>query len=142
VKLTAMQEDVLAEGDARTEARAQCSRCLEDVPLILSGHFEALYVPKNGPYAERMHRPDFEWGDQRVNFYSEFTLDLTDEIRQCILLELPMKPLCRRDCAGLCPQCGKNLNEGPCTCLPDEDQAEDPFAKLRGLLPPDRGEPS
>ena len=119
-----MQGDVVLE----------CSRCLDLVELKLAGKFEALYVPDTGPYASRMGRRDFEWGDQRVNFYSEATIDLADEIRECLSLELPLKPLCRPDCAGLCPQCGHNLNEGPCECKPDKD--DDTWAALRKLIPP------
>jgi uncharacterized protein len=136
VKLTAMNEDVLTQADARTQARAECSRCLEEVPLDLAGHFDALYVPKDGPYAKRMNRPNFEWGDQRVNFYSDFTIDLSEEIRNCILLELPMKPLCRPDCAGLCPECGENLNAGPCGCKPDAPDT--PWSGLRTIVPPEK----
>lgn len=44
------------------------------------------------------------------------TLDLDELMREDILLELPTKFLCREDCRGLCPTCGKNLNEGPCGC--------------------------
>jgi uncharacterized protein len=133
-KLTRMQEDVLAQGQARTTARLECSRCLEPVQVELAGKFETLYVPDTGPYASRMGRRDFEWGDQRVSFYSGSTIDLTDELRQCLLLELPLKPLCRPDCAGLCPQCGQNLNEGLCECKPDE--GDDAWAALRKLIPP------
>jgi len=134
VKVTRMQEDVLAQGEARTIARLECSRCLEPVEVELAGKFESLYVPDTGPYASRMGRRDFEWGDQRVSFYSESTIDLTDELRQCLLLELPLKPLCRPDCAGLCPQCGQNLNAGPCGCKPDA--GDDTWAALRKLIPP------
>ena len=45
-------------------------------------------------------------------------VDLTKDIREGILLNLPHFPVCRQDCKGLCPQCGKNLNEGTCTCTP------------------------
>jgi len=134
VKLTRMQEDVLAQGEARTTARVQCSRCLADIELSLAGRFEALYVPDAGAYAKRMGQPKFEWGDQRVSFYSELTIDLTNEIRQCLLLELPMKPLCRPDCAGLCTQCGQDLNQGPCNCQPDKE--DDIWGPLRKLIPP------
>ncbi|MBM4038456.1 MAG: DUF177 domain-containing protein [Planctomycetes bacterium] len=133
VTVTRMQEDVLAEGKASTTAIAECSRCLEDVPIALHGEFEALYVPDTGRFAKRMDHPDFAGSGQRVNFYSELTVDLTDEIRQSVLLELPMKPLCRPDCAGLCPRCGADLNAGPCACKPEK--AEDPWAKLRALIP-------
>ncbi|HUT32784.1 MAG TPA: DUF177 domain-containing protein [Planctomycetota bacterium] len=135
VTVTRLQEDVLAEGKANTTAHAECSRCLEDVPLELHGEFEALYVPDTGRFAKRMDHPDFAGTGQRVNFYSEQTIDLADEIRQCVLLELPMKPLCRPDCAGLCPSCGEDLNKGPCSCKPAAD--EGPFAALRKLIPPE-----
>ena len=121
VKVTRMQEDVLAEGTARTRARGACSRCLADVEFDLAGEFKALYVPEHGAYAKRADRRDFEWGDQRVNFYTQLTIDLASEIRQCLLLEIPMKPLCRPDCAGLCTRCGENLNEGPCQCAPEPE---------------------
>ena len=133
VKVTRMQQDVLAQGRAHTTARVQCSRCLADVELELTGEFEALFVPESGSYGKRLGRPDFEWGDQRVSFYSELTVDLTSEIAQSVLVELPMRRLCRSDCAGLCSQCGQNLNDGPCDCKPEDD---DPFASLRELFPP------
>jgi len=132
-----MQEDVLAQGKASTKAHVECSRCLEDVEVDLAGEFEALYVTATGRFAKRMGHPDFAGGDQRVNFYSELTVDLSDEIRQCILLALPIKPLCRPDCAGLCPQCGRNRNEGPCGCK--EDAEDDLWAKLRAIIPPGNG---
>lgn len=46
------------------------------------------------------------------------TVDVTGDIREGILLQLPTHPLCRQDCRGLCPQCGRNLNEGACDCAP------------------------
>lgn len=137
VKVTRMQEDVLAQGEAHTRARTQCGRCLEDVEVELAGRFEALYVADTGAYAARAGRRDFEWADQRVNFYSEDTVDLADEIRQCIVLALPMKPLCRPDCAGLCPSCGKNLNEGPCEC--EGEPPGDVWDQLRKLIERDEG---
>ncbi|MBM3157836.1 MAG: DUF177 domain-containing protein, partial [Chloroflexi bacterium] len=45
-------------------------------------------------------------------------LDLSEAIRQYTIMALPMKPVCREDCAGLCPHCGRNLNLGPCKCPP------------------------
>jgi uncharacterized protein len=48
------------------------------------------------------------------------TVDLTADIREDILLDLPAYPVCKPDCKGLCPQCGKNLNGGDCACRPPE----------------------
>jgi uncharacterized protein len=57
-------------------------------------------------------------------------------IRQNLLLVVPIKPLCRPDCAGLCPTCGENLNVRKCTCPPAE--IESPFKVLADLLEEDK----
>jgi uncharacterized protein len=129
-----MNEDVLVEGEARTTARVLCSRCLAEMDLPLRGEFQALYVPQARAQAEPTKRRASEWEDQRVNFYSEATVDLADEVAQALLIELPMRPLCRPDCAGLCPTCGHNRNDGPCSCPPE--RGDDPWATLRRLFPP------
>ena len=54
-----------------------------------------------------------------VDEKTEF-VDLTDELRQSIILSLPSYPVCREDCRGICPTCAKNLNEGPCACRREE----------------------
>ena len=54
-----------------------------------------------------------------VNPYNGEYIDLTETIRELLILSEPMKVLCRPDCAGLCPQCGANLNEGACSCPTD-----------------------
>ena len=53
-----------------------------------------------------------------------------------LIVDLPLQPLCDEDCQGLCPQCGKNLNDGPCGCEPPQDdvefeEAKNPFAALK-----------
>ena len=134
VKLTRMQEDILAQGEARTTVRLECSRCLDEVDVQIAGSFEALYAPEARASGQQTGRRDFEWGSRGVSFYGEGSIDLTDEIRQCLVIELPLKPLCRPDCSGLCPQCGQNLNERPCDCKADADAS--PWAALRDLIPP------
>lgn len=59
-------------------------------------------------------------------------LDLREAVRQNLLLALPMRAICREDCAGLCPTCGHNRNDGPCACQPVV--RDDRFAALRALL--------
>jgi len=67
-------------------------------------------------------------------------LDLTEVVRQYLILYREQYPLCDEACAGLCPVCGKNLNEGPCGC---QDAPQDPrWAALRELLKPDHPGPS
>jgi DUF177 domain-containing protein len=61
-------------------------------------------------------------------------LHLADLIRQYLLLAVPMHPLCREDCKGLCPQCGRNLNNGGCTC--NTESGDERWAALKRLLNP------
>lgn len=60
------------------------------------------------------------------------TVDLTADVREDILLSLPPYPLCEDSCKGVCPYCGKNLNEGPCSCRPEPDNPGT-WAALDGL---------
>ena len=60
------------------------------------------------------------------------SVDLTDELREAILLNFPNFPVCRPACQGLCPRCGANLNAGPCGCGRfEEDDAGGPFGGLK-----------
>lgn len=61
------------------------------------------------------------------------SVDLTDELRQCIILALPTYPVCRSDCRGVCAHCGKNLNEGPCSCV--DEMRDDRWGVLDALQP-------
>jgi uncharacterized protein len=58
-------------------------------------------------------------------------IDITEDVRQTVLIAVPLKLLCREECLGLCPHCGKDLNEGPCDCRPVEVDSR--WDKLRAL---------
>jgi uncharacterized protein len=98
-----------------------CSRCLTLFSYPLAFKIEEEFYPSvdiiNG---EPLSLPD----DSTSSVIDErHILDLTEVIRQHILLAAPVKPLCRTDCAGLCPQCGANLNETTCHCTPNRQTA-------------------
>ena len=108
-----------------------CGRCLEPFEVPVDASFELRYVPQteNTGEGEREIAND----DLAIAFYREGMLDLIDLMREQFVLALPMKPLCREDCRGLCPECGTNLNKGQCDCTP---RWEDPrLAALKSLLP-------
>lgn len=121
---------LLVQAQVEGEALVQCSRCLTPFKAPLSVSFEEEFV--EGLVEEEAPREDEE--DLSVaTRYEGDVIDLTDSLRDSILLELPMKPLCRPDCAGLCPTCGANLNEGPCGC--EKSHTVDPrLAALQKLL--------
>jgi uncharacterized protein len=86
---------LIVTGALSASARFSCSRCLEEVAAPVS-------VPR------------FRTEIEVIN--PEGTIDLTDAVREDIILALPYKTLCSPDCRGLCPHCGHNLNHGPCSC--------------------------
>ncbi|MGA7350598.1 MAG: DUF177 domain-containing protein [Acidobacteriaceae bacterium] len=93
---------------------APCARCLDPVGHTLSGDFDLLYRPLGidaGPTERALVVPETE-----IGYYQEGGLVLEDVLREQVLLTLPVRTLCRPDCKGLCPRCGRNLNTEPCTC--------------------------
>ncbi|MBA7580148.1 hypothetical protein ES708_22039 [subsurface metagenome] len=117
-KLMRTDRSILAKGTLHTEVEVTCSRCLSlfSYPLILN--IEEEYFPitdvASGASLLLPEEPSCFTIDEH------HVLDLTEAIRQYALLAIPMKLLCREDCAGLCPNCGHNLNQGPCDCSPRE----------------------
>ncbi|MDE3205128.1 MAG: DUF177 domain-containing protein [Acidobacteriota bacterium] len=88
----------------------ECRRCLTPVGGVLRCEVRELYRPRSPG-----EPPD---QDEETYPLSGEMLDLRPLVRDAILLELPIAPLCREGCAGLCPTCGADLNDGPCTCPP------------------------
>ena len=125
--------------DIRTRAQwsgtfeAPCARCLDPVKHELNGDFDLLFRPLGidaGPSERELGSHDTE-----IGYYQEEGLVLEDVLREQVLLSLPARSLCRPDCQGLCPRCGRNLNTEPCTC---EDTPSDPrwtaLSELRSRL--------
>ena len=106
--------DVRVRGTLRAEAELTCSRCLEPVILPIASDFDQLYEsnaihPLSGEIA-------LQEKDTDIGFFSGDTIEINDIIREQILLALPMKPICREGCKGLCPHCGRNMNAEACDC--------------------------
>jgi uncharacterized protein len=112
LKLSVVNRRFIAMGSYDTCLSMECHRCL-------------------GRYEYPVSSTDYIW-EQPVRLSGDEIIDLTEGIREEIILNLPLKNLCSEDCLGLCPRCGKNLNEGPCGC----PQAEPPstFSELDTLF--------
>jgi uncharacterized protein len=95
VDATLADNEILLQGRLAGQAMLTCSRCLEEYPQNIQVEFETVAKPEDGD------------------------VDLSGEISQAVVLSLPMKPLCREQCRGLCPHCGQNLNEANCRCKPE-----------------------
>ncbi len=114
-------------GDIETVAALTCSRCLESCELPLALHFRLLYTTSSENLGTRERRVDEE--SVTLTPYDGARLDIGTLLQEQIYLGLPLKPLCRDECRGLCARCGTNLNLGACEC--QEQRVEDP--RLRGL---------
>jgi uncharacterized protein len=108
-------EKVRLVGRVEGAIELTCSRCLEPFPVPVNVPFDLLFLPAVGPETTSEDRELGE-EDTGVSFYHEDVIDLGEVIREQFYLALPMKPLCREDCAGLCPVCGINKNREACSC--------------------------
>jgi uncharacterized protein len=126
VDLTAREvgDGILLRGRLRTAVRLSCRRCLAPVVSELDEHVDLLFAE---PLAEDEDTDDGEVyplprGDD---------LDLTDVVREQVVLHSPAFALCREDCKGLCPSCGADLNQGSCECVPQS--AGGPWDALKNV---------
>jgi DUF177 domain-containing protein len=110
-------EGIVLRGVVHAPWQAACSRCLQPVTGVIEVHVDELFEPH--PLAGETYRLDDD------------ALDLLPLVRDALLLDLPAAPLCRPDCAGICPQCGTDRNTGTCDCRDDEPDPR--WAALRSL---------
>lgn len=95
-------------GGLEGSAAGECRRCLTPVKYPVKGEMQLIYVDADDETADE---PDvYGLADLGTK------LDLRPAVREQWLLEAAVLPLCRPDCKGLCPTCGAELNDGPCTC--------------------------
>ena|SRR2546426_5154944 len=108
-------DEIWIRGTIHAIALQQCSRCLVDFSQILELEFEVFCAKL--PSARTMSHSALDEEDGGVHFHDGHVLSIDSEIRESVLLGLPMRPLCRDACAGLCPRCGEDRNLGSCRCV-------------------------
>jgi DUF177 domain-containing protein len=130
-ELTKGRDGISFTGRIRTSTHLSCSRCLEEYPFPLDSPFDLFYTTAPEGVAGDDNRMDNDM-ITRVH-YDGVRIDLRALLSEQIYLSLPLKPLCRPDCLGLCPRCGTNLNAAACACA--EERTEDPRLRvLKNLL--------
>ena len=129
VDLIRTRTGVLVRASLTVQESEVCSRCLkpldETVRIEFEEEFQATVDARTGASLPRPPDPDAFFIDEN------HMLDLNEAVRQYREVSMLMQPLCRADCEGLCPQCGKDLNAGPCECASDDVRG--PFAVLASL---------
>ena len=115
-------QSVHVRGRLSARVGLQCGRCLEDFAFAVEQDLDLFYLPHRAQEEESEEEDEVELADRDmvVAYYHGERLDLGEMIREQLFLGLPMKRLCREQCAGLCPTCGANRNARPCACPPVE----------------------
>ncbi|MFQ5824407.1 MAG: DUF177 domain-containing protein [bacterium] len=107
-------KNILVFTNIKTLANYVCDKCLVNFKKILLDDFSLLYTFD-------MDSTKYE-DDEKIRFINANTyeIDLTSDVRESLLLAVPMKVVCSDDCKGLCQTCGANLNEGDCQCVHED----------------------
>jgi len=132
VRLMRTQQGILVQAYLTVDAEMECSRCLKPARVTLETYLEEEFRStidintglRLGP------QPD-EIVDEEALIDAHHILHLDEAARQELEASLPLKPLCREACAGICPRCGSDLNQGPCGCAPEIDRR---WEALRQML--------
>lgn len=122
--------EIRVRGHLQVTVGVDCDRCLAEYLVPIDSDFDLLYMPNRFMPTD----PDLEVSgdDLNIGFYEGEGIELSDVLREHILLSLPMRRLCKEDCKGLCPMCGQDLNERTCDCKPETfDERWAPLKELR-----------
>jgi Predicted metal-binding, possibly nucleic acid-binding protein len=113
--------DIRVVGGLSAKVDLTCARCLEPISREVSRAFDLLYRPLGSDAGKA--EMSVTTAEAEVGYYQGEGLELDDVLREQLLLALPLKAICREDCKGLCPHCGRNLNAEQCNC---SEPIEDP----------------
>ena len=130
VEVQRILESYSINGDVRWRVSGECCRCLAPVTEDLEATFQVLLQRKEASDDELEALDDQD--DVEIVDPGTRKVDLAGRIQDLVVLELPLRAYCRQDCKGLCPQCGHELNSGPCECQSDAvDPRWEALAKLK-----------
>ncbi len=123
------KEGYVVSLNINSDIKVECSRCLEPFNMDLTGSNSILFSKKLGKNKELKEK----------DLYTEYLkdeehFDINELVREEIIVQTPMKPLCDENCKGICPVCGGNKNENLCNCESKSMKKDSPFSKLQVLL--------
>jgi len=131
VELIRTHDGILVRADLRTTVELTCSRCLTEFGYPVRFRIDEEFLPTLD-ILTGARLPVTVDTDPALLIDIHHILDLSEVVRQGLTLALPMVPICRNNCRGLCPNCGTNWNEKDCDC--ETDEIDPRFAELRKLL--------
>ena len=114
-------ERVSVRAEVEAVMKSRCFRCLEDVEMPITAPLDAVFAREEDP------------DDPDLYKFEASTIDLTDAVRDALVMEIPTRILCSEECKGLCPSCGANRNMVSCSCQEGEE-IPNPFAALKSIV--------
>ncbi|MFH0786461.1 MAG: DUF177 domain-containing protein [Pseudomonadota bacterium] len=124
-------EGILFRGTVRGKIRLDCGRCLEPYLKTLEEPVGSEWRLIPAPIKSSDQEGAFQIEDLETGQIKEGVLDLAERILEEVILTIPIQPLCRETCLGLCPICGENKNTTPCSCKSKEGTS--PFSVLKNV---------
>ncbi|MGD8990294.1 MAG: DUF177 domain-containing protein [Desulfobacterales bacterium] len=133
VKAFKIRELYEVEGNFETRIRISCSRCLKDFETPLASNFALTYTREVQGLMDVLDEKEIELKLEDVGllYFRGEEINLQQGIQEQVVMAFPLQPLCARDCKGLCPQCGSDLNLNDCGCK--QVSASNKFAVLKNL---------
>jgi uncharacterized protein len=128
ISIRRIQNDIFIKGRITTQLSFVCGRCLSPYEMPVDSTFDLAYLPEE---LEELG-DQLEEGDMTKFFYLSPVIDLLDVVLEQVNLTFPVKPLCTKDCQGLCPVCGKVEKDGDCHCVTHDSDPR--MVKLKILL--------
>lgn len=128
-RITSKWPAFFVDGSIKTVLKLICSRCAVEFPYNVETHFHCHEEPVSLASTEGslyLLKPDMD-----IDHYAGNTIETNDIFREQLMLAVPIHPLCKPDCCGLCPNCGHNLNNGPCNCHIEETVS--PFSVIKEI---------
>jgi len=107
-------EELFFHGHLSSHVIGHCARCLEEYGFDLDKDFALVLLPR--PKSVGTDEEEIGKDEVDVAYYDADLVDIAPMVLEQLILALPTRPLCDDDCKGLCPQCGANLNNNPCSC--------------------------
>lgn len=134
IRLQRTNRGILLRGSVEAPLRRTCARCLEPYVETVNLRLAEEFLPSVDPLRGVPLAPPAE-DEEALRIDAQHQIDLTPVLHDELVLTEPMHPLCRPDCAGLCPGCGRRLDVGSCDCAVEEpDPRLAALAKLREAI--------
>ena len=129
-RISRIDQGVLIDGQISAVAELDCDRCLKSVGVPVETKFNVSYVTP--AVYESAHEAELQDQDLGLSIFDGETIDVDELVREQLLLALPARALCRDECKGLCPICGKDRNLDSCEC--QEKEIDPRWAGLENLV--------